>query len=78
MIGQKKIYKAKKRKLECINTHQSCLNSQKAKIPLVDLSQASRISLERDSTSNVGPFYILFAQVSPLTPKQKVTSAQAN
>jgi len=42
-------------------------------MPPMDLSQASRISLEQDSASNVGPFYILFAQASPLAPKREVT-----
>jgi len=35
------------RKLECIDTHQSCPNSQKAKMPLMDLAQTSRISPKR-------------------------------
>jgi len=58
------MYKAKKRKLECINTHQSCPDSQKAKMALVDLAQASSVSLERDSARNVGLFDILLAQVT--------------
>jgi len=39
------------RKLECINTHKICPNSQKAKMTPMDLAQASRISLEQDSAS---------------------------
>jgi len=72
-LGKRKIYKAKNRKLEYINTHQSCPNLQKAKMPLVDLAQASRIWLEQDSASNVGLFYVLLAQASPLVPKREVT-----
>jgi len=65
-LGKRKIYKAKNRKLKCINTHQSYPKSQD---PPVDLAQASRISLERDNASNVG----LFTFYSPSEP----ISAQA-
>jgi len=41
-------------------------NSQKAKTPLVDLAQASSFLLERDCSSNIGPFYVKLAQASPL------------
>jgi len=35
------------------------------------LAQAIYISLERDSTRDIGPFYDLFAQTSPSTPRKK-------
>jgi len=40
-------------------------------MPPVDFAQASRISLEQDSVSNVGPFYVLLAQArSHLSPSK--------
>jgi len=39
-LEKRKIYKAKKRKLEYINTHQSCPNSQKTQ----DAPSGSRLS----------------------------------
>ena len=42
-------------------------------MPLVDITQARLISLEWDSASNVGPFYILLAQASLLEAKREVT-----
>jgi len=61
-LDKRKIYKTKQRKLKCINTHQAAQTHKKAKMPPVDLAQASSISLERDSARKVGHFYFLLAK----------------
>jgi len=72
-LGEKRIYKAKKEKLECIHITKAAPNSQNAKTPPMDLAQASSFSLERYCFSNVRPFYVLVAQASPLAHKREVT-----
>jgi len=73
ITGKKENIQAKKGKLKCTSITKVAPNSQKAKTPLVDLTQASSFSLERDCSSNVGPFYVKLAQASPLAPKPEVT-----
>jgi len=68
-LGRKKIYKAKKRKLDCVKTQAQ--NVQKNISPSGELAQASYISLERDIARDSGPFNVLFAETSPSAPHKK-------
>jgi len=44
-LGRRRIYKAKKEKLECINTHQAAKTHKRVISPPRELAQASPFSL---------------------------------
>jgi len=77
-LGKRTIYKAENGKLECINTHQAAKMRKRVISPLGELTQASYISLERDSTSEVGLDVILLAQGSSFSLERESTLAYEN
>jgi len=60
-LGRRRIYKAKKGKLECINTNQTAKKHKRTISPPEELAQASYILPERDSTNEVGLDVVLLA-----------------
>jgi len=72
-LGRRRIYKNKKGKLECINTHQDTKMRKGTISPPGELAQASYILLEQDSTSEVGLDVVLLARVIPFSLEREST-----